>query len=149
MGVSWRSTDLAGDRAPQCTKLVQWGAILRVAGVHFVNVQYDECEAELSEAEAAHGVKIQRYPEVDMFNDLDETAALMRGLDLVITAPTSVSILSAALGVLRGRCIMGCSGNVMACRTTRGIRRCATTRGGGTRRGRWCWNALRRGSRNW
>jgi hypothetical protein len=36
---------------------------------------------------------------VDMFDDLDETAALMRGLDLVISAPTAVSILSAALGV--------------------------------------------------
>ena len=34
-----------------------------------------------------------------MFNDLDETAALMRGLDLVISAPTTVSVLSAALGV--------------------------------------------------
>ena len=83
----------------QCTKLSQWGEVFKVPGVEFVNVQYDECEAELREAEAKFGVKIHRFGEVDMFNDLDETAALMRGLDLVISAPTSVSILSAALGV--------------------------------------------------
>ena len=34
-----------------------------------------------------------------MLNDLAETAALMRGLDLVISAPTVVPAMSAALGV--------------------------------------------------
>jgi predicted O-linked N-acetylglucosamine transferase (SPINDLY family) len=99
VGVCWRSSNVKGDRALYCTLLTQWGDVLKVPGVQFVNLQYDECEAELQESEAAFGVKIQRYPEVDMFNDLDETAALMRGLDLVISAGTAVSILSAALGV--------------------------------------------------
>ncbi len=97
--MSWRSTVLKGERALQCTKLTQWGEIFKVPGVRFVSLQYDECEEELAEAEARFGVKIERYSDVDMFNDLDETAALMRGLDLGISAPTSVSILSAALGV--------------------------------------------------
>jgi tetratricopeptide (TPR) repeat protein len=99
VGVAWRSSNIKGDRALQCTKLTQWGEVLRVPGVQFINLQYDECEAELAATEAAFGVRIRRYPEVDMFDDLDETAALMRGLDLVIGAPTSVTILSAALGV--------------------------------------------------
>jgi tetratricopeptide (TPR) repeat protein len=98
IGVGWRSTNLRGERALSCTRLSQWGEIFKVPGVRFINLQYDQCEAELKEAEALHGVKIERYP-VDMFDDLDETAALMRNLDLVISAPTSVSILSAALGV--------------------------------------------------
>jgi hypothetical protein len=99
VGISWRSSNLRGERALSCTRLGQWGEIFKVAGVRFINLQYDESEAELKAAETAFGVTIQRYPEVDMYNDLDETAALMRGLDLVISAPTSVSILSAALGV--------------------------------------------------
>ena len=101
VGVSWRSTNLRGERALSCTRLSQWGEIFKVPGVRIINLQYDQqqAEAELKEAEAMHGVKIERYPEVDMYDDLDETAALMRGLDLVITAPTSVSHLSAALGV--------------------------------------------------
>jgi tetratricopeptide (TPR) repeat protein len=99
IGVSWRSSNLRGERALSCTRLTQWGDIFRIPGVQFVNLQYDECEAELKDAETAFGMTITRFPEVDMYNDLDETAALMRGLDLVISAPTSVSILSAALGV--------------------------------------------------
>jgi predicted O-linked N-acetylglucosamine transferase (SPINDLY family) len=99
VGICWRSSDIRGQRALSCTQLLQWTEVFKVPGVHFVSLQYDEGEAELAAAEQAFGVCIQRYPEVDMYDDLDETAALMRGLDLVISAPTSVSILSAALGV--------------------------------------------------
>jgi tetratricopeptide (TPR) repeat protein len=99
VGIDWRSSNVSGERKLSCTQLLQWGEILRVSGVQFVNLQYDDCAAELAHAEAAFGVAIARFPEVDMFDDLDETAALMRSMDLVISAPTSVSIMSAALGV--------------------------------------------------
>jgi tetratricopeptide (TPR) repeat protein len=99
VGIGWRSSNLRGERALSCSRLSQWGDIFKVSGVDFINVQYGDCEAELREAEALFGVEIKRFPEVDMYDDLDETAALMRGLDLVISAPTSVSILSAALGI--------------------------------------------------
>jgi tetratricopeptide (TPR) repeat protein len=99
VGVSWRSSNIKAERALSCTKLTQWGEIFKIPGIHFVNLQYDKCESELAEAEAKFGAKIARYPEVNMFDELDETAALMRGLDLVISAPTTVSLLSAALGV--------------------------------------------------
>ena len=32
VGVSWRSTVLKGERALQCTKLMQWGEVFKVAG---------------------------------------------------------------------------------------------------------------------
>jgi Flp pilus assembly protein TadD len=107
VGICWRSNNMRGERALDCTELRQWGAILRVPDVRFVNLQYDECAAELHGAEQAFGVAIAQFPEVDMFNDLDETAALMRGLDLVIGAPTSVTVLSEALGVPTWRMIYG------------------------------------------
>jgi hypothetical protein len=99
VGLSWKSSNIRGERALSCTRLAQWGEIFKVPGIIFVSLQYDECERELAEAEARFGVTIVRYPEVDMYNDLDETAALMKALDLVISAPTTVSLLSAALGV--------------------------------------------------
>jgi hypothetical protein len=52
--------------------------------LRFVNFRYDNCAAKLAEAEAAFGVEINRFPEVDMFDDLDETAALMLSVGLVI-----------------------------------------------------------------
>ena len=99
VGVCWRSTNLAGERKLSCTTLAQWTEVFKVPGVQFVSVQYDECRAELDAAQSATGVEIHQFPEVDMYNDLDGTAALLCALDLVISAPTAVSVLAAALGV--------------------------------------------------
>ncbi|HZM44614.1 MAG TPA: tetratricopeptide repeat protein [Burkholderiales bacterium] len=99
VGISWRSTNLKGERSLACTRLEQWGPILAVPGVLFVCLQYDECGAELDEARQRFGVAIHAFPEVDLYNDLDEAAALTQAIDLVISAPTAVSLLSAALGV--------------------------------------------------
>jgi tetratricopeptide (TPR) repeat protein len=99
VGFSWRSNNLKGERALACTRIEQWQPVFAVRGVHFVNLQYDDCRAELDNARQAFGVALNAFPEVDLFNDLDEAAALTQALDIVISAPTAVSLLSAALGV--------------------------------------------------
>jgi tetratricopeptide (TPR) repeat protein len=99
IGICWRSSLVHGSRAGFSTQLLEWEEVLRVAGVQFVNLQYDECQLELAEAKRTLGVNIEHFDEVDMFNDLAETAALMCGLDLAISAPTAVSIMTGALGV--------------------------------------------------
>lgn len=99
VGFSWRSSNLNGRRALACTTLNEWGPIFAVPGVCFINLQYDECMDELNQARSEFGVMLHHFPEVDMFNDLNETAALMKALDLVISAPTTVSIQAAALGL--------------------------------------------------
>ncbi len=99
VGFCWRSSNTRGKRALSCTQLAQWVELLRVPGVRWVCLQYDQCEAELETARQASGVELHRFPEVDYFNDLDEVSALMQGLDLVISAPTVVSVQAAALGV--------------------------------------------------
>jgi len=99
VGFSWRSRNVAGKRALSATRIEQWGAIFRVAGAHFVSLQYDECAQELALARAQFGVALHVFPEVDLFDDLDEAAALTKAMDLVISTPTAVSLLSGALGV--------------------------------------------------
>jgi Tfp pilus assembly protein PilF len=98
-GFSWRSSDLSGARALACTRLDQWGPIMAIPGVHFVCLQYDECAAELERARKTFNVALHAFPEVDLFNDLNEAAALTQAVDVVITAPTAVSTLAAGLGV--------------------------------------------------
>jgi tetratricopeptide (TPR) repeat protein len=99
IGFSWRSINVGGTRSLACTLIEQWQPVLAVPGAAFVSLQYDECSDELERARSEFGVPIHEPPGIDMFNDLDEVAALMRALDLVISAPTAVSVLSAALGV--------------------------------------------------
>ncbi len=109
VGFCWRSSNQAGARALDYASLSQWQPIFAARGVHFVNLQYDECRDELDRARREFGVALHHFPEVDMFDDLDETAALMNALDLVISAPTAVSAQAAALGLPCWR--MSCGGD--------------------------------------
>jgi tetratricopeptide (TPR) repeat protein len=98
IGLCWRSSNVAGGRQLYCTNIEQWRPILSLPGVHFVNLQYDECAAEIAQVGQLFGTKVHVFPEVDLFDDLDETAALTKALDLIIAIPTASAILGAALG---------------------------------------------------
>ena len=73
--------------------------IFAVRDVTWVNLQYDECERELHDAEQRFGVKIHRWDWLDLMNDFDEVAALTVNLDLVVAPFNAVAMLSGALGV--------------------------------------------------
>lgn len=99
IGICWRSMMSKGRRDLSYSELTEWAAIFALPGVHLVNLQYDQCEPELEEAEKRFGKAVANFREVDMFDDIDETTALISQLDLVITAPTLVSRLAAGVGV--------------------------------------------------
>jgi len=99
IGFSWRSADRSGERALASSALEQWRAVFAVPGVHWVALQYDECGEELARARTHSGVILNRYDGVDYFDDLDEVSALTAALDLVISAPNTVGVHAAALGV--------------------------------------------------
>ena len=103
VGICWRSSVNTGERRKQYTSLTQWEEILEVSGVHFINLQYDECSKELQEAEESIGVKITVFQELDLKNDIDESAALISSLDLVISAGTATCELAGALGTTTWR----------------------------------------------
>lgn len=98
VGISWRSGDVAGLRRLDCTELRQWGSLLAVPGIHFVNLQYDDCRVELAQALAGFGVSIHGWPDIDLKQDMDDVAALMTALDLIVSVGTSVACLAGALG---------------------------------------------------
>lgn len=99
VGICWRSSLRKGERHKFYSTLTQWEPVFRIPGIHFVNLQYDECSDELQEAEEKYGIKITQFPEIDLRNDLDESAALTRAVDLVITAGTAVAEIAGAVGV--------------------------------------------------
>jgi len=98
IGIAWRSLLNTGNREGQYTHVSDWSPILKTPGVHFVNLQYDECADELAAAFQSTGVRIADFTDLDQFNDLDGVAALMTALDVVITPCTSVGELAGALG---------------------------------------------------
>ncbi|MBI4968819.1 MAG: tetratricopeptide repeat protein [Rhodospirillales bacterium] len=100
VGIAWRSSFMSLQRLrTYFADLEPWGPILAVPGVDFISLQTGDAEAEIAKAEQDHSITLHRFPEIDMFNDLDEVGALMSALDLVIAPGLSVPVQSAALGV--------------------------------------------------
>jgi len=98
VGICWRSGTMAGIRALSHTDLQQWGPVLSVPGVHFINLQYGECRAELDQARARFGVRIHELSGINLKQDLDDGAALTAALDLVVSTSTAVAVMAGALG---------------------------------------------------
>ena len=97
VGFTWRSSDRIGN-APFNTEILDWAPMLRFPNVQFFRLQYDECDAELELARQQLGVDIADLPGIDLFNDLDDLAALTAALDLVIGINNVVLNLAGAVG---------------------------------------------------
>jgi Flp pilus assembly protein TadD len=98
IGICWRSHKLSATRNKKYTALQDWGDILAIPGTVFVSLQYGECEEEILEMEKTLGIQILRWNDVDLMNDLNGVAALMRNLDLVISVSAAVVPLAGAVG---------------------------------------------------
>ena len=102
IGLSWRSQVARNKtvrRAQHYFSLEQMLPLLNLEGVHFVNLQYDGADRELEDFENEHGVAVHRWDDIDIDDDLEGVAALMKELDLVITPHNMVKELAGALGV--------------------------------------------------
>jgi tetratricopeptide (TPR) repeat protein len=100
VGIGWRSTTITPERAKHFfNDLMPWGDILSVPGVQFVCLQPGEIEPEIHQAANAYGARIHRFEDLDLFNNLEGVAALLKGLDLVITNGSANAILAGSLGV--------------------------------------------------
>lgn len=99
VGIGWRSQQVDSYRRSAYTDLMDWGPVLTVPGVAFVNLQYDDCADEIRRAESRWGVPVHSFGHLDLKNDLDGLAALIAALDLVVVPATAAGELAGALGV--------------------------------------------------
>jgi tetratricopeptide (TPR) repeat protein len=99
IGISWR----AGCKPPEINKrsipLRQWAPLLSLPGIHFINLQYGECEADLVRVKQQLGVDIHDWDEAAPLYDVDGMAAQLSALDLVISVGNATVHLAGSLGV--------------------------------------------------
>lgn len=98
IGLCWRSGLMNIERSVNYIPLDQWGEIFSIPNAIFINLQYGDCEAELINAEEKFNIKIHRWSDIDLKNDLDTVFSLISKLDLVVTAATAVSSMSFSIG---------------------------------------------------
>ena len=98
VGICWRSGLLSADRNHDYSAVLDWAELFQLPNCVFVNLQYGDCEVELTEVEALLGISIVRWPDLNLKNEIDDVFALIDCLDLVVTAPTAVHALAGSLG---------------------------------------------------
>jgi tetratricopeptide (TPR) repeat protein len=96
IGISWRGGTHQTRSPLRSIPLEEWQPILRTPGVRWVNLQYNEAGAALSELKLQHGIEVTHWKEA--IDNYDETAALVCALDLTISVCTAVVHLGGALG---------------------------------------------------
>jgi Flp pilus assembly protein TadD len=99
IGVCWRSGKTGGGRTRLYASPSEWAAFIRDLPGTPVSAQYDAGNEEIAFFEQTSGRRIFVPPALDQKSELDRTAAMLGTLDAVVSAPTAVSWLAAAVGV--------------------------------------------------
>lgn len=99
IGLCWRSGNVGGLRGIQYAPLQSWADFARDVKGSLVSLQYDARADEIEAFERGSGRKLLVAPGLDQKREINRTTALMANLDALISAPTAVSWMSAALGV--------------------------------------------------
>ena len=66
--------------------------------IHLI-LQYGDTTKEIGEFQKLSNIKIHNIKNIDLFNDFESIAALLKNLDLFITVSNSTAHLAGALGV--------------------------------------------------
>ncbi len=91
VGISWRSGMRGRLRSDVYAEIEDLAPLFRLKGVRFINLQYDDSREEIEIARRKFGIDIQVFEDLDLFDDIDGSAALSEALDCVVSANTSVA----------------------------------------------------------
>ena len=94
IGISWRGGKTPSTSNARSIALADWLPLLQSPGARFIDLQYSDTRAE-REAILAD---ITHFDGIDPLRELDNFAALIAALDLVITVDNSTAHLAGALG---------------------------------------------------
>ena len=72
--------------------------ILSNTNCDFINLQFGKFDEDLEKFKAKYGLNIRSINEIDIYNNIDDIAALINCLDLVIPIQNTTALLSGALG---------------------------------------------------
>jgi len=98
IGICWRSGKLTALRNTHYTNLKDWHPIFKLKNEYdFINLQYGECEQELLEIEELYDIKIHRWEDLDLKNDIESVVALIASLDYVVSIGSAVAALAGAV----------------------------------------------------
>ena len=99
VGISWKSSNMSSYRLQNYTSMSDWLPVFKIPNVTFINLQYSEYEEDIVRVQENFGVTIHDFEDLDQYQNIDDLAALITALDIVISIRNSVPLISAGLGV--------------------------------------------------
>jgi len=99
VGISWKSAGINQRRALlKSTILEDWASILLQQDCYFINLQYGDVKEELEQFHLQTDLMIYQDVEIDSLGNLDDFAAQISALDLVISTSNTTVHMAGALG---------------------------------------------------
>ena len=99
VGISWKSTGINQRRASlKSTVLKDWTFILSGKNCFFMSLQYGDVKAEINTFTNQTEIPIYQDKDIDSFQSLDDFAAQVAALDLVISIDNTTVHMAGALG---------------------------------------------------
>lgn len=99
VGLTWRGGLRTVARDRSYTTMEDYGPILSVPGVHFINCMYSDAAEEIAYARDKFGVTIHDWDDIDRRDDLEAAAAYTAALDHMISIRSSPGAIASALGI--------------------------------------------------
>jgi len=99
IGIAWRSVSALKDFASYKSSPIEaWKPVLKRVDPVFVNLQYGDCAEALEYVEREWNIRVHVDSEVDQMISLDDFAAQIDALDLIITTSNTTAHVAGALG---------------------------------------------------
>ena len=98
VGICWRSLHSVGPNRPMCTSIMDWAPVLKIPNIDFINLHDLDGSDEVRTAENIFGIKIHSIDEADFRHNFGHVAGIAKSCDVVITVPSTASIIARAMG---------------------------------------------------
>jgi len=99
IGISWRAGKQQNTGRLRSIELRKWNDLFSISGIHLINLQYGPCEDELEKVLNNFEIKVHRWQDADPLKDMDDFAAQIAALDLVISVDNSTVHLAGSVGI--------------------------------------------------
>ena len=98
IGISWKGGHIS-KMQQRSTSIEDWLPLLKIPGINFINLQYGNTQTDIDIARDISGTTIHHWDDSDPLKNMDDFAAQISALDLVISVDNSTVHLAGALGV--------------------------------------------------
>ena len=101
VGIAWRSERNGKSVSEKCCPIKdwnEWGNIFKSPGTSFISLQYGDTLDEINFIRWKFGIEVYQDADVNIFNDIDKSSALIDSCDFIISISTTVAHIAGALG---------------------------------------------------